>query len=1197
MTTAFPVKTPAFPVELQLPAPEHSPLADVQDAIRLEYNASIMWKQLTCRRLTAITHSEGGGIFELQTGQAVDFDWTWEGAVAFRPRDLETFLRFPEGFSDPLTDSSDSVVWVGEVVEVEEATGKVFVKIETEEQPPTIGSFFVRPFQFLSVLHSIYRSVEYGAVRRILPARLQAACGGIHPRLEAASGIGLPELQRWWQHGWAILWGPPGTGKTYTVGHQIAEVLRDTSERVLVVSTTNHATDCSAVAIGNASRNCIPDFLSDGLMLRVGKGTSLKRFAAEKLQAMLRGTETDFLNQIERRLQQLAQTPLAAEKALIRGEISDLRKSMRDAGVGRFLDSRVRLIVATAFRATTLTLQPQIVEMFEAGAAPFTTVVIDEAGLISRAAVAVLSLLASRRVVLVGDARQLAPISRICRLLPPEQMKWLSSSGLSHLHSLNSSESGVHVLRRQHRMHPEVCRAVSGYQYEGLLETAESRRNASFKVPPILESQPRAIWYVLDHDASDIKSIRADRGPGNKSWTREATITVLEKLFTDRDLQRAWGLFITPFRAQASEIAGFLTSRRILSWASSTVHSRQGTEADIVIFDTVNAGSYGWPSEEWKRLVNVALSRARECIIFIASRAEMDEPYLRPLKSLLKPQTLKKQGRKLDWAEIHEPESIPLPHTDVIFSDPGCLGAQLYARQQQRPVLSHEQQRLCALKMDGRPRLVRGVAGSGKTVVLAHWMMQTIRRTWHQPEYVIWAVYGNRSLEGLIRECIQSAWEKESGGREFPWQRVYLLHVNDILRQLLSEQRLSLEVNFDYDRVSSRLLQATEVGGIQPRCDALFLDEAQDMGPNTIRLLNELVRPSEAESDGSRAINIFYDNAQNIYRRGTPAWGSLGISMRGRSTIMKESFRSTCPITELALNVLLRLQPPEKNADHAEMLSLGLIETAERDGQPWWNVCFNQIDGPLPELRVRDSRESEFEATATYLENLITKEHVRPDDICLIYNSQNIRRRIENQLMPRLRLIGVDVSLQVNSTFQRSRKTLLATTANSYKGFDAEIVVIPGVDQFTAESAGILANNLYVAMTRARSILTMFTHTNVQGKNREIVHTITACLQRLRSRSVSIAQTLNQAESEDLLTQLGRSRRNWLKEISNRYVVMQEPLLLNSGELPVEPIFWIQTETARWACFGNRQVTARDVSRMHAAGVRLLATGELPTET
>ena len=1185
-----------FPIEVCFPQASAGAVADVREAIGLEYCDSIRVKRLNCRGVTQSSLMDSGGIFELQTGQAVDFDWTWEGAAAFRPRDPDSYEKSSSSNGDVRGDSTGEVVWAGEVVEVDEASGKIFVKVDGDQSPPTTGSFFVRPFEFLSVLHSIYHSADCRVLQEMLPGRLQAACGGVHPRTLSASSAGLPQFNNWWQHQWSVLWGPPGTGKTHTIGQQLAEVLSDPGERVLVVSTTNSATDSSAVAIGRAAHLRIPDVLNAGRLLRIGKGASLKRFARERLNSMLRGTETDFLNQIESLTSQLSTKLTASEKARIRAELSDLRKSMRDAGTRRFLDPDVSLIVATAFRATSLILLPQVVEMLLSGKTPFTTVVIDEAGLISRAAVAVLSLLASRRVVLVGDARQLAPISRMCRLLPPAQMKWLSSSGLSHLQSLDSSEAGVHVLKCQYRMHPDVCRVVSGFQYDGLLQTAVQRQTSVPPVPPIVASQPRAIWYVLDQSGLETKSIRADRGPGNKSWTREGTLAVLKSLFADPEMQRSNGLFITPFRAQATEVAVFLTSNRCLTWSSATVHSCQGAEADIVIFDTVNAGSYGWPSAEWKRLVNVAISRARECLILIASCSEMEEPYLRPLKPLLSPRILLKRGRNWEWTTPGLEEPDLEVESEPLFPNPGCLGAQLHSRQLQRPVLSYEQQRLCGLRMDGKPRLVRGVAGSGKTVVLAHWMMQTIRRTWHQENYTIWAVFGNRSLEGLIRRCIDSAWDKESGGRDFPWCRVELVHINDLLQQLLRQARLPADINFDYDRGAASLLSAMSGKGITPRCDALFVDEAQDMGPQTIRLLHELVRPSEADANGGRAINIFYDNAQDIYGRGTPAWTTLGINIRGRSTIMKEGFRSTRAISEVALNVLFALRPPDENPDHVEMLSLGLIEPVQRGGAAWWNVCFNQIDGPCPELRVSRSLELEMVAISDYIEFLIQRECVRPSDICIIYNSALVRNRIERQLSRRMRSIGVDLSLQANRNFQRADNTLIATTANSFKGFDAEVVIIPAVDQFVAASVGVLANSLYVAMTRARSILTMFTHAEVRGLGREVVEAITSCLKNIKDPPTTKECRLDQREFEDLLIQIGHSHREWLGRISKRFAVAQEPIFLRSGEVLAEPIFWVEADGVRWACFGNRQVTARDAAALQSAGVKFLTAGDLPRE-
>ena len=146
----------------------------------------------------------------------------------------------------------------------------------------------------------------------------------------------------------------------------------------------------------------------------------------------------------------------------------------------------VDVVLCTAFRASTMLWYPEYREMIERGHAPFTTIIIDEAGLVSRAATAVLSLLASRRVILAGDPKQLAPISRMSRVLPTSQARWLASSGLSHLHDVHQHNEGTHLLKTQYRMHPEVSEVVSHYQYGGELQTADEVKHRPFDVPRLL---------------------------------------------------------------------------------------------------------------------------------------------------------------------------------------------------------------------------------------------------------------------------------------------------------------------------------------------------------------------------------------------------------------------------------------------------------------------------------------------------------------------------------------------------------------------------------------------------------------------------------------------------------------------------------------------------------------------------------------
>jgi len=1189
-----------FPVALNLPTADPALLNDAQEAVKREFRDSVKWKRLRCRRVDVLSKTDTGTIFELQIGHSVEFDWTWEGAVALRPLTMKEDADDQKTLFNRVSDEpeiDDSVLWQGEILEVDEATGRIFVCVTNPEHPPRKGSFYVRPFEFLAFLNSVFNEPAFDRVRSRLPDRLLASEGYVHPEVNDYSPVGLSHLADWWRKSWSMLWGPPGTGKTYTTGRQVADVLSDQSERILVVSTTNRATDAAAISIGRAAQDVAANSLSQGQLLRVGKGTSLMQFEKYRLTDMLRGTETEFLDEIDRLADELAKADRPEDKAVLRKMIKELRIQMQDNARRNFLDSRIRVVVGTAFRATTFLSSEEVKEGIETGHAPFTTVFIDEAGLISRAAVAALALLASRRVVLVGDSKQLAPISRISRILPTLQMTWLANSGLSHLQNIATHEPGVHVLKEQRRMHDEVCSVVSHYQYEGFLTTAPEVAGRRFSQPQLLEGQPRTIWYVLDDDGDDLPSIRAERGPGNRSWVRVATPKVLAKIFSDATLRKASGLFISPFKAQAKEVAALFARNQLSTWSASTVHSQQGSEADIVIFDSVNAGSYSWPYDEWKRLVNVALSRSREHVILLASRAEMDEPYLRPLLKYLAPRVLRKRGPKFSWEEVPIRTQYAAPSGQATV-DPNSIGTQLAKRKELRPVLSNEQQRLCGLELDGKPRLVRGVAGSGKTVVLAHWLMQTVKRLGDQPNLRIWAVFANRSLQSLIGDSIESAWEKESSTSPFPWDRVTLRHIREILDVLLPEVGLSMnQYQFDYDEAAAAYLEKKPVESISPRCDALFIDEAQDMGPSTLKLLSAIVQQKESTDPNSRSVNIFYDNAQNIYRRGTPTWSELGLDMRGRSTVMKESFRSTKPITEFAINVLYRLQPPDSSPDHRELVSRGLIEKTLRNGSEWWAVRFNQIDGPKPSFRQYVNLDQEFAAIGEYCLELIRSEGVQPSDICLLYNSSNVKWRLETQVAPRLKEIGVELSVQTNRPFERSSGMLLATTSHSYKGYDSEIVIVPAVDQYTANEVGILANNLYVAMTRARSILTLFAQKMNNPHAQRLYQVIDECLDNLHERPAIETEISPHDDVADLLSVIGNEHRKWMVDIWNRFTISQEPLVSKTGEVIAEPLFCFKANGKPYACFGKELPRQRVLQRLQDFGVAVLALGrEVPAE-
>jgi superfamily I DNA/RNA helicase len=89
--------------------------------------------------------------------------------------------------------------------------------------------------------------------------------------------------------------------------------------------------------------------------------------------------------------------------------------------------------------------------------------------------------------------------------------------------------------------------------------------------------------------------------------------------------------------------------------------------------------------------------------------------------------------------------------------------------------------------------------------------------------------------------------------------------------------------------------------------------------------------------------------------------------------------------------------------------------------------------------------------------------------------------------------LGASVVLETSQSFTTDRRTVVVTTPHSFKGYDAEVVFVAGADGFCA--GGVLASTLYVALTRARSVLEIYCS---DGRD-EHGRTITAALDSVAS--------------------------------------------------------------------------------------------------
>ena len=221
-------------------------------------------------------------------------------------------------------------------------------------------------------------------------------------------------------------------------------------------------------------------------------------------------------------------------------------------------------------------------------------------------------------------------------------------------------------------------------------------------------------------------------------------------------------------------------------------------------------------------------------------------------------------------------------------------------------------------------------------------------------------------------------------------------------------------------------------------------------------------------------------------------------------------------------------------------------------------------------FRTLDKRQDEFARIFKDIKYLIQEESVRPTDICIIYNGKQLCQDLQAALTPKFAKMGIELSLQKNRSFERNQNTLVMTTSHSYKGYESEAVIIPGVDQFVTGQGQILANTLYVAMTRARSLLALYGTRDGRSTTNSIFDSLNSCLRLLNETPKVESETSKQDNFHDLLELIGTEHHKWLKQLWTKFELKQEPILGDDGKVVFQPIFWFEHNGTRMACTQER---------------------------
>lgn len=467
------------------------------------------------------------------------------------------------------------------------------------------------------------------------------------------------------------LWGPPGTGKTATLGHIVALSLAQ-GDRVLLVSNTNRAVDvvlksaCLAlernqVAIQPSRLTRFGDpVIDDDQIQGLAFSYQLEQIQAERRDQV--SDEIQLLNRATKAKEALDRVAKGKKpSSTVQLEWELVQEALKPYGsldeLEELIDESVYTRERTEFRrkslvATTLA-KVSTSDLFRQH--EFDVLVVDEASMAHIPQLLVAASHAKKRVIVAGDPMQLPPISVAEE---PEARAFMELDIFSLVSGAKTSSALFewHDQRRdvtfffdqQYRMKDRLAKVISSVFYDGRLRTELAEDQADS--PPdeqqslAIENPPATIINTESKDPYVIQE-EGERGfrpmnPVHSDAVSKTILKILEKGWSQHDIG-----VIVPFRHVANQLMRRWTQEGLGDLEVGTIHTFQGREKPIIIFDTVMSGDRSSskgerhytvrPLDETKnenplhvqRLLNVACSRAKEELLIFADMRHIRKLY------------------------------------------------------------------------------------------------------------------------------------------------------------------------------------------------------------------------------------------------------------------------------------------------------------------------------------------------------------------------------------------------------------------------------------------------------------------------------------------------------------------------------------------------------------------------------------------
>ncbi|MFE7062048.1 3'-5' exonuclease [Sutcliffiella sp. NPDC057660] len=367
-----------------------------------------------------------------------------------------------------------------------------------------------------------------------------------------------------------------------------------------------------------------------------------------------------------------------------------------------------------------------------------------------------------------------------------------------------------------------------------------------------------------------------------------------------------------------------------------------------------------------------------------------------------------------------------------------------------------------AKQIGDKNRLIRGVAGSGKTIILASRAKMLAKEN---PNWRILILCYNISLSQNISQIVRAMAAEPDNLFDFHFgdgaEQVLPTPTNIEVRNFHQWLKNDLKMN---EGIIDTYIEKLEKGeAISPKYDAILIDEGQDFEASWLHLVSLCLNPE------TKALLLVEDRAQTIYPRKRSYLKDTGLDFRGRSKILNINYRNTAQIVSCAWDFF------QKNSSLQNKVVVG-----ETEGVEIISPKSTKRKGPEPAILKSDSFAKEMQIIARQIQQLHNVKKVPYSEMLILYRVKRthqtdiigtIQRALQKEGIPATWITENEASKRA---FNREEETVKISTIDSSKGLDFQAVFIVKADTmpFPLEKDKEREVSLmYIGMTRAKEYL------------------------------------------------------------------------------------------------------------------------------